>query len=160
MPDYQTIAQTPVHEVMSNQIYCLKDDAPLPKVLDLFMQLEISGAPVADAEDNYIGVVTRTDLIQKKAFEGMIHSYKEGEKSEELFAIRHYMNPVPPITVNKDDSLLMAVKKMIGENIQRIFVVESHENPTIVGVLSLRDIARLILNKYNIHVNVSKTESA
>jgi CBS domain-containing protein len=57
--------KTPISEVMTHDVICVRDDLSVADLTALFIEKNISGAPVVDAHGKPIGVVSKTDLLRE-----------------------------------------------------------------------------------------------
>src|SRR5258708_2204437 len=54
---------TPISEVMSKAVFCLKKNKSAEALLATFLERGISGVPVVDGEGHPMGVASKTDLL-------------------------------------------------------------------------------------------------
>ena len=64
VPHYDEIMQTKVADVMTRAVIHVEADAPLPRALQLMVDLKARSFPVLDASGQLVGVIAREDLIQ------------------------------------------------------------------------------------------------
>lgn len=57
--------QTPISEVMTHDVICVREDLSVAELTALFIEKNISGAPVVDADGKPIGIVSKTDLLRE-----------------------------------------------------------------------------------------------
>lgn len=123
-----------VQEYMSNKPIQLNADDSLSFVINIFERTHISGAPVVNEQGDYVGVISKTDLVASKLIK-LLPRLNEVTAAE-------IMRPGKPITVSKELPLEQAVDMMLDKQIHRLFVVD--ETGKIVGVLSSFDVMRAI----------------
>jgi acetoin utilization protein AcuB len=56
-----------VKEIMTKGPATIPVDYTVDEVLDLFLKIKISGAPVVDEKGNMVGIITRSDLLSAKS---------------------------------------------------------------------------------------------
>ena len=54
-----------VHDVMTKEVITVNQDLAVEKLAEILWENRISGAPVVDENDNVVGVVTESDLIDQ-----------------------------------------------------------------------------------------------
>ena len=118
-----------VRELMNVGINSLPMHATLNAVMEALAAYRFGAMLITDENDHPHGVISKTDLAL---------AYKRGVSQDE--AVEKIMS-VPVQTCDADLLLEEAIKKMIVEDIHRLFVHEESTN-TLVGVLSLSDAAR------------------
>lgn len=113
---------------------------------------EISGVPVIDPQDRVIGVVSRTDLLERMVSgpEGSVRStfvetLAEGMRlrteldPEQVGYVQDFMTP-DPITVSPDDPIVKVAHLMAEEHVHRVVVVDDNER--VVGIVTSLDVLR------------------
>jgi CBS domain-containing protein len=114
-------------DIMTRQVLCLDPDAPLDQALWSFNVNEISGAPVRAADGRLIGVLSRTDLVDR----ARVHL-------EEPCSVADAMTPavwsVPP-----DAPVADIIGMMVAKNIHRVLVVDGGR---LEGIVTAMDVLR------------------
>jgi len=119
--------RVPVRDVMTERVVvCSKDDR-ISKVLAYMRDFEFSAIPVVDGSKNLVGIVTRADIIRKKAIPNA---------KVEKFMTRDV------ITVDKNTSVSEAYRIMLEKDIGRLPVVE---NGKLVGIVDRYDILGCVI---------------
>jgi CBS domain-containing protein len=131
--------QLKVHEIMSRHVICVSKDDPLPFVIKLFERTKISGAPVVNKNGEYVGVISKTDLTKVDVLKVLVQNVNS--QGTESVTIKHFMNPVPPITVPLNFSVRKTTELMVDRKIHRVFV--TNPRGEIVGVVSSFDIVKI-----------------
>lgn len=122
---------------MSTNVVSVSADDTLDKVFDLIEASRISGVPVRDGSGEFVGVLTKTDLVSHKLVEG-IRAHHELASLK----VRDFMCPHPPITIRDNETIEAAIEKMTYKHIHRLFVVDAQGN--MVGVISTFDVVKLM----------------
>lgn len=151
--------RTPVADVMTTRVVSVHPNLGLEALCSLFVERNISGAPVIDATGHPIGIVSKTDLVRRFHENG----HMEAEDATPRIETRRepewgiglergfHTEPVPqetvadimmPIafTLSETASLSQAAALMAFEGVHRVPVVS--EEGVVVGILSSLDILR------------------
>jgi CBS domain-containing protein len=125
-----------VGELMTRDPLTIADDAPLTDAASLMDTFDITGLPVVDGHGAIVGVISQTDLVRAANTRHLWGRWPG-------LTVRHLMTS-PAITVRPDCSLEEAASRMERERIHRLVVVDG-DGTTPIGVLSLTDFVRLIV---------------
>jgi CBS domain-containing protein len=109
----------------------------------------ISAAPVIDEAGRPVGVVSRTDLLNRqgqRAADLLSNSGRAGDGSDpatpaDEATVRDVMTPAV-FCVGPDTAAARVVEKMLGLNVRRVFVVD--DAGVLVGVISAFDVLRAL----------------
>lgn len=107
----------------------ISEDMPVLEVIQRFEKEQMSGAPVVNANGDYVGVISRTDV----ASERFLSLAEQGMKPGEIKA-RDIMNARPPVAVKADDPIDDAIELMDKFQIHRVFVRD--EAGKIIGIVT------------------------
>lgn len=129
-----TMTAPSVSEYMSTKPIHIKEDDALSLVISIFERTRISGAPVVNAKGEYVGVLSKTDLVNSRLLE---QAQNLGTMTAKDFMCRE-----KPITISPDTPLAQAVDMMLKHQVHRIFVSDAQGQ--ITGVLSSFDVMRAI----------------
>jgi CBS domain-containing protein len=127
-----------VGAVMSREPLTVAADAPLFDAAEMMDTFDVTGLPVIDASGAVVGVISQTDLVRAAATK---HLWKGWPG----LSVRHLMTS-PAITVTPDSPLDEAALLMEREHIHRLVVV-GEDGRTPVGILSLTDVVRLLVEE-------------
>jgi CBS domain-containing protein len=123
-----------VESVMSGCPVVVSEDESIAGVAELLAGYEISGLPVVDSSDRLVGVISQTDLVRLRGstlpwtgWHGLM--------------VRDLMTK-PAKTILGSSSLDEAARKMTGERVHRLVVVDDRR--TTIGVISDGDLVRQI----------------
>jgi len=143
----RTAGQMRVGDIMTHAVMAVHDDEPLLVALRKLVRRGASGAPVLDAEDRVVGVVSQRDLLawQERMVETLTREFAPtlAEYARHLTSetVRSIMSP-PPTTIEESASLGVALALMRTHDIHRLPVL--HEG-RLVGILTGSDVLRAML---------------
>ena len=147
-----------VKEVMSKPAFVVGADTTLEVVAKMMLDNSIGGLPVVDDDGKVIGIVTESDFSAKEHAIPFSRIYapqlfgewmsKEGIEKAYQAARSITVDKVMTksvVTVREDDNMAVAVNKMLEHRVHRLPVVD--ENNVPIGVVSRRDLLKLVVNK-------------
>jgi CBS domain-containing protein len=124
------MAQT-VGDIMTSGAESIGDNDTILDAARRLAEQDVGAMPVCDAGGNLQGMLTDRDVVVKVI--------AEGRDPGEVTAGELPQGPVA--TVNPDDSLEDALKRMAREGVRRLPVVEGDD---LVGMVSQGDLARAL----------------
>ncbi len=127
-----------VGEIMTSSVVHLFENQTLLSAAQTFSQLGISGAPVINEANEYLGVLSRTDFFTGDTLEN-IQSNNEYFKNTQISQV---LKRKPLISVKEDIFVEEAADVMLTNKIHRVFV--KNESEEIVGVLSSYDVMAIL----------------
>jgi CBS domain-containing protein len=116
--------RTPVASIMSRSVICVTPAMSARALADLLRERAISGAPVVDESGAPVGVVSRTDLL---------------ERGEAAPTVGQLMSDLP-VTIAETESVAKAAALMTLERVHRLPVVTADARRRVVGILSAIDV--------------------
>jgi predicted transcriptional regulator len=128
-----------VSELMTRSVVTLSPDETLAQAAATLASLNVSGAPVCDAEQRLVGVFSKSDLVSR-LIDGRV---------DPAASVGEHMTTAA-ITLGPDDDIRKATDVMAERSIHRLVVVDAEGH--VVGILSPLDIlkavhaGRLVLN--------------
>lgn len=130
------VSKLKIHEVMTQEVWCLTSDMTVRRAMDLFIRKKISGAPMVDPGTKILlSVVSEADLIKFAAMDAL---------DEALWT---HMDKLPTlrdlVTVKPQDPFSELFKKFLTKPVRRVIVVDDHEQ--VVGLVSRRDVMAAFL---------------
>lgn len=125
-----------VTHLMSSNVIFINEEDSVAFAIKIFARCHISGAPVVNRLGEYVGVISKTDLFNKKMLE-----YLSTHGNLDELPVRHIMNPNPPMMLEEHVSVEKAAEIMLQNHIHRIFVSQRER---IVGVVSSYDILKVV----------------
>ena len=151
-------------DVMQSRVVKVGVDDPLLSVHRLFVDEEISGAPVVNEQGDVVGVLTIRDLLRDQRDEeelamGELEYYRDGVNLERLGSPDHQQEAVESLTsrtasdvmtgnviaVAPDAPIREIVELVLVNRIHRVLVLDSTEGgSSLVGIISLFDLVELL----------------
>lgn len=119
-----------VAEIMTKNVITVKRNTTIKEAIQLCISHEISGLIVVDDKENAIGVITEKDLLVAFDYLNDAEAVINDFVAEDI------------LSVTKDADLEDVVKMIIQRNVKRVPVLE---NDRVIGILSRRDVLRLII---------------
>lgn len=152
------LAPSTVSELMTDNPLSIPATATVRDAVKLLTDHQFSAAPVIDEAGRPVGVISRTDLVNRLMRADHLRSLEEDwfecgnlvskeaidsgrylAKNMEFITVVEIMTPTV-ICVAPHDSLELAIEQMLNHEIHRIFVAD--DDGVLVGVLSSFDILR------------------
>lgn len=130
----QLPAPVTVASWMNTRVVCLTPDMDVLDAIALFLERNISGAPVLDERGNLVGMLTERDCLQTAVYAGYHGDCTCG-------TVGQYMTP-EVVSVEADSSLLDVARMLIGSNHRRYPVLEENQ---LVGIIGRRDVLGAVL---------------
>jgi CBS domain-containing protein len=118
--------RTPLSEVMTGDVLCVRPGVSIEAVAELLTEHGITGVPVVDEAGRAIGVISKTDLVEAR------HD-RLGETAGDI------MMPIA-FTLPENASLSHAAALMAYEGVHRLPVIAT--DGSIVGIVSAMDVVR------------------
>jgi len=141
---------TAVRDHMTPSLFVMPPDMSLKDAARLLRAAKITGAPVVDANNEAIGVVSRNDILKALVMRitpeveaaGQA-TFAEAIQELEATTVSSVMNDTP-LTVSADATLLKAAKIMAGSKLNRLMVTRP-ENGALCGIVSSTDVVFAML---------------
>jgi CBS domain-containing protein len=141
-----------VRHVMTREVLTVTPETRLRDLAQLFVDRQISGAPVVDGEGTCIGVISETDLLAKqlgrpagrrRPLEWILGEHRDAEELRRRAAtvVGEAMS-APPVTIDADRPIREAAAVMVDRDVNRLPVVEDGR---IVGIVTRADLVRAYL---------------
>ena len=103
--------------------------------VDIMLEKRIGSLGISSKNNNLIGIITKTDIIQHYA-----QNYAENHRVGDVMTISY-------VSMNSSSTLSSVVPKMINEKISRIFL--KNNNDELEGILTFRDLFHVALEQGN-----------
>lgn len=150
-----------VKEIMTTNVQSVRDDWSLETLSQFFFDKQISGAPVVDANDNLVGVVSLSDLARNNTLpafhrEDSGHDYYQHTRavggisqedlsrlkleSESMVSVKDIMTPMV-FEVDEQTTVDKAAETMLKGHIHRVMI--THEKK-LVGIVTTMDMLKII----------------
>ncbi len=141
-----------VREIMNKDVITVIEDMDLSRLLSLFREARITGAPVVDRDSKLVGIVSKDDVLYRRQnpertstpldfdqlFKGGFAAVGGGPK--QATKVREVMTR-EVISVRQDTPIGEACRLLWERCIQRLPVVEDNQ---LVGLVSVQDICRAV----------------
>jgi CBS domain-containing protein len=143
--------------VMTSKVYCIAKETPIEVLAMLFLEREVSAAPVVDGDGRPLGLVSKTDLVRAlfgdSARSGAAWLEHESDSTAERLlrfaaaggvaegTAENLMTPVP-FTIAESATLIEAIGMMSEQRLHHAVVLSSEGY--VVGILSALDIVDLV----------------
>jgi CBS domain-containing protein len=124
-----------VGDLLGRNIVSVKPTSTIAEAARVMRDNNIGSVLVMDESERLVGILTERDIVYKIVAEG-----KGLDTSVEEVMTRDI------ITIREDATIAEAARLMIGMNVRHLPVVDARGR--VVGVLSLRDLARAIWGSY------------
>ena len=138
---------------MDRLLLTLTPDMSIDETLQLFLQNDLSAAPVVDREKKLVGIVSSFDFLQKEAFEGsllavggsqeMVEKYVEAAKKICGQRVEDVMSKNPS-TAFVDTPMRTAAAIMAEKRLHRLPVVNSDGH--LVGMLTTSHVIKDLMH--------------
>lgn len=113
-------------DIMSKDVIVLTPDMDVQEAADLLVRYRIHGAPVVDANNMLVGMVSLVDLVGKPGG-----------------TVRDIMTP-DPVVAMEDTPVEELAQLMLDEMVRRVPIVRGGQ---VVGIVSASDILRVYLDE-------------
>lgn len=113
-------------DIMSKDVIVLTPDMDVQEAADLLVRYRIHGAPVVDANNMLVGMVSLVDLVGKPGG-----------------TVRDIMTP-DPVVAMEDTPVEELAQLMLDEIVRRVPIVRGGQ---VVGIVSASDILRVYLDE-------------
>ncbi|MBX2861565.1 MAG: CBS domain-containing protein [Vampirovibrio sp.] len=132
----RTTNQLLVKDFMSNKVISINDTDSLQFVFQMFERCHISGAPILSAEGKVIGVLSKSDLMNRT----VVQKLRETEQLESITVSDITYSKAPVAVVDPEMPLEKAAELMVEKQIHRVFV--RGEKGSFSGILSSFDVMK------------------
>lgn len=121
-------------DVMTKQVICVYPKTSIKELSSIFIENLITGAPVLDSEENVIGFVSQTDIVELD-----LHSedYLDSRLEETGGYVQDIMTPEVSC-VHETDPLAKIIDTMCTEKNHRLIVLNDKEK--VAGILTTMDV--------------------
>jgi CBS domain-containing protein len=140
-------AHLTVADVMTRQVVSVRPDTPVAEIVALLIDRALRSAPVVDAENRVIGIITDGDLLTRGATELPLALQRELSLAERAATIEtlaahphtaaDLMTP-DPVTLPETTPLAEAAAVMADRGLKRIPVVDAQQR--LIGMVSRSDL--------------------
>ena len=136
------LLNTLARDVMTKQVICVYPKTSIKELSSIFIENVITGAPVLDSEENVIGFVSQTDIVELD-----LHSedYLDSRLEETGGYVQDIMAPEVSC-VHETDPLAKVIDKMCMERNHRLIVLNDKEK--VAGILTTMDVMCYLQKKF------------
>ncbi|MEM7821523.1 MAG: CBS domain-containing protein [Candidatus Aenigmatarchaeota archaeon] len=137
-----------VSDLMSRNIISVSPNFTLEKTMQIFLENNISGAPVLE-KNSLVGEISKTDIlnfIKKREFEELTEEIKNKIRNTRVFELMK-----KPICIQEKRKVEEAKRKMEKYGISRLLVI--NKKGKLVGIITKTDLLRGI-SKEEIKENI------
>jgi predicted transcriptional regulator len=146
---------------MTTNVQSVKDNWSLETLSQFFFDKQISGAPVVDAKDKLVGVVSLSDLARNNTLP-VFHSEDSGHdyyqqtrsisgiseedmsrlklESESMVSVKDIMTPMV-FELSEDTTVQNAAETMLKGHIHRVMVTRDKK---LVGIVTTMDMLKIV----------------
>ncbi|HEY7487151.1 MAG TPA: CBS domain-containing protein [Streptosporangiaceae bacterium] len=136
---------------MTIKVVTVTDNMPFKEVVRTLADHGVGGAPVVDAEDRLVGVVSETDLLRKQEDKGVqgtpvgfLHRRLRRNPHARAGGVTAWqIMSAPAVTVSPETPVVEAARLLSRHKINRLPVVDS--DGTLVGIVSRGDLLGVFL---------------
>ncbi len=147
-------------DIMTKDVICVRPETKINELDKIFVKHKITGAPVVDENENLVGVVSQSNIVNYDLKKGMhansISDYYrstgiEPQQMTDDFITTDTSNLIDTevqdimadnvITANSDDSIPDIANTMCDKKIHRLVIVEGNK---VVGMVSTLDILKVV----------------
>lgn len=143
---------TRVKDIMTPNPKKVYASTPLHEVVRLLLSSIFTGAPVVDARDRPIGILTQTDLIRRAGLPlrlGLLAECDSTRMSSLLEPLAHKKAQdamtQPVVCIGEDKEAVEAVRLMMEKQLKRLPVLDA--DGKLVGMLSRLDLFRAVMKE-------------
>lgn len=137
-----------VKDIMTIDPLTIKQNVTIRDAVKIFSANDISGLPVIDQDNEVIGVITATDIIENESSNAFFSSdYIKNIKFDDLRDAKFFNHQVSTImsknlfTTTPDANIAQMAKIMYENRIHRLLVTEYNK---LVGIVTTFDVLKLL----------------
>jgi len=136
------LSTTQAKDIMTRNMICVHPSTSLRELSSIFIENNITGAPVVDTDRKLVGFVSQTDIVELD-----LHSddYLESRMEETGGFVQDIMTSVDMVA-QETDSLATVIDKMCTEKRHRLIIVDEQEN--LAGLITTMDIMYYLRKAY------------
>jgi len=141
----------PVAHIMREEITSMSHTAPVAEVVTLLIEHSLRSAPIVDAANCLVGIITDGDLLHRAGLTtriGLQNELPDNQAHALLAALRQSsltageIMTTPVVSVYNDEPVRAAVAKMVKHDLKRLPVI--NEDRRLLGMVSRIDIFRVV----------------
>lgn len=144
---------TTARDIMTPEPACASPSMSLREFQQMLNELEVSGAPVIDAEGKLVGVASSTDMVRRMsegtldvppAFMFDLLSDQGGERADFEHDVDISVEDImteDPVSVRPEEPVGAIARRMAESGIHRIIVVDDEAFP--IGIITSLDVLKV-----------------
>ncbi len=157
----EAVREMTVSDVMQDEVFAVEADWSLEQLADFLVDNSISGAPVTNADDKLVGVVSLTDIVRQNRLPEQgaerdethnVYLFDQGRnmdrdelrdlhiQQETPVQVRDIMTPMI-FSVSEDTSVQEVAETMLRGRIHRVFVTREG---MLCGIVTALDMLKVI----------------
>lgn len=148
--------QTPIGEIMTREVHCVTEATSVDALVELFLDANISGAPVVDAGGKPVGVVSKTDVLRSARDDGDTRELSSAALAElkargleegyriwpaSTKTVGEIMTSID-FSLHETATIGAAAALMSFEGVHRVPVVSAEG--VVIGIVSSMDVLRFV----------------
>lgn len=122
-----------IKSIMKEENYLVKENDTIDHVLKLMNKVEVNGMPVVDESDNLVGMVVKADIYRFMMTPGHYDTCPV-----------EWVMAKSVITAEGDEEILTVAKRIRGNDIISMPVVENNK---VIGIISIEDLLDYFIKK-------------
>ena len=149
------VAEQPVAQIMTPDVYAVRESVTIPAVARTMCDHDISGLPVVDADDKLVGIITEMDIVSHEiqvdtptyvpfldAIFRMPGDTSEDDFRRVLATTAGDLMTTPVFSVTVDATVREVATLMFERKVNPVPVLDRQNR--VVGIVSRSDVVRLI----------------
>lgn len=140
----------PVHDVMQTEVAAVLPAASMAEVVGMLLEKGYRSVPVVESDGRLVGIITDGDLLRRANTPARLDLQLEmpGQLNQQLAGLQQRQETAagimtqPVVTITADDSLRVAVSRMVKHSLKRLPVVNAQSH--LVGWISRVDVLRAV----------------
>lgn len=137
-----------VRDIMSTDLVTIQENTSIRDAIKIFSANEVTGLPVINQDDEIVGVVSVSDLLENESGHTFYSlPYREDFELELIKDSKFYDQPISTImtdelfTVDPDETIAKMAAIMYEKRIHRVLVTEYNK---LVGIATTFDLLKLL----------------
>ena len=132
----EILTKTLAKDVMTQTVISVPPSMSVRQLAQIFLEREITGAPVVEEGGKVVGFVSQTDIVEFELYLQSDNSI-ESRMEETGGYVQDIMAPVESFA-RETDSLATILDKMCSEKIHRLIVLDEQGN--LAGIVTTMDV--------------------